>query len=142
MATSTYDVDAYPQDQHSLIGEKYTADGAIKAGDVLTAGAAAGEVSQAAAGENFIGVAEVNSGMYDEDGSDDDYEDGDLVRVYVRGIVKLEANASVTRGDTLVTDAGGTVKPAANDGSDAVGTVVGRALEDGSDGDRVRVVIN
>ena len=140
MATSTHDVEAYPGDQHSLIGEKYTADGAVKAGDVLTAGAAEGEVAQAAAGDNFIGVAEAGT-FYDEDGTKQDFEDGDLVRVFVRGIVKLEANASVTRGDTLVTDAAGTVKPAANDGSDAVGTVVGKALEDGSDGDRIRVRI-
>lgn len=118
----------------------YVADGAITAGAVVTDGTNAEDVSEAAAGDNFVGVAKPNT-LYDETADSDDHDDGDSVEVVVGGILLLEANASVAKGDTLVTDAAGTVKPAAADGTDDNNTVVGKALENGSDGDRIEVRI-
>lgn len=137
---SHQDVLAYPGDDHLIIGEKYLADGAVGAGAVLTAGAEAGELTEAGSGD--IPVAVAHSGnFYDETGSGQDYEDGDVLRVVANGAVKLEANGSVTTGQKLVADAGGTVVAGATDGSLDPQLVVGTALEDGSDGDLIRVTI-
>jgi len=135
---SHQDVQAYPGDNKLIIGEKYTADGAIGAGAVLARGSSAGTVAEAASGDQVIGVAD-SGNFYDENGSDQDYEDGDVVRLIADGAVKLEANGSVSAGDKLVADAGGTVVSAATDGTADATEIVGTALEDGTDGDVIRV---
>lgn len=135
---SHQDVQAYPGDNHLIVGEKYTADGAIGAGAVLTRGSSEGQVAEAGSGDEPLGVADAGN-FYDEDGSEQDYEDGDVVRVILDGAVKLEANGSITAGQKLIAGAGGTVEAAPTDGSADPQTVVGKALEDGSDGDIIRV---
>lgn len=137
---SHQDTQAYPGDNHLVVGEKYTADGSVGAGAVLARGASAGEVAEAADGDQVLGVAD-SGNFYDESGSDQDYEDGDVVRVILSGAVKLEANGSVQAGDKLVAGAGGTVTSAATDGTADATEIVGTAMEDGSDGDVIRVVL-
>jgi len=135
---SHQDVLAYPGDHHTILDEKYLADGAVGAGAVLTAGAEDGELTEAGSGD--IPVAVAHSGnFYDENGSGQDYEDGDVLRVVVDGAVKLEANGTVTRGEKLVAGSNGTVVSGATDGSLDPQNVVGVALEDGTDGDLIRV---
>lgn len=116
----------------------YVADGAITAGAVVTDGTNAEDVSEAAAGDNFLGVAKPNT-LYDETANSDDHDDGDSVEVVVGGVVLLEANGTVSKGETVVTGAAGTV--VANDASTDTddSTIVGKALENGSDGDRIEV---
>lgn len=131
---------AYPEHEHLIVGEKYTADGAIGAGAVLTRGSAAGEVAEATSGDQPLAVADAGN-FYDENGQDLDYEDGDVVRVVLSGPVYLEANGSINAGDKLVADAGGTVVSAATDGTADATEIVGTAMEDGSDGDTIRVIV-
>lgn len=138
MATSVSRIKARPGTQYPTLG--YVADGSITAGAVVTDGTNAEDVAEAAAGDNFVGVAKPNT-LYDETATSDDHADGDGVEVVVGGIVLLEANASVSKGDTLVTAAAGTVTPAAADGTVDDNTIVGKALENGSSGDRIEVRI-
>lgn len=111
------------------------ADGAITAASVVTSGTNEIDVAEAVAGDNPTGVAEGATV-----GDSDDLEDGDEVNVIASGIVRVEANASISEGTRVKADAGGTVQPIAGDGTDT-NQFLGRALESGSDGDVIEVAL-
>lgn len=119
---------------HTVITRK--ADGAIAEASVVTSGSNEIDVAEAGSGDNPVGVVDGKTV-----GDSDDYEDGDKVNLIVGGVVKVEANGSVTEGDTVKADAGGTVVPVTGDGTDSPSLHLGKALESGADGDIIEVAI-
>jgi len=119
------------------------ADGAITEASVVTKGTNSEDVAEAVAGEDAIGVAASDSVGTDQ------YEDGDQVDVITSGVVKVEANAAITPGQAVATDASGKVKPAAEVVQDGTGTstydlskVVGTAVSEATaSGDVIEVAL-
>lgn len=96
------------------------------------------EVSVAgAASSKVVGVC--YSGTVGIDGVNDGYvgDNGDVVTIVVlKPLVYLEANGAIAAGDLLASSAGGTVV-AGGTGD----TLVGHAVEDGTDGQRILVLL-
>jgi len=117
---------------HSVITRK--ADGAITEASVVTSGTNEIDVTEAGSGDNPVGVVEGSTV-----GDSDNPQDGDEVNLIVGGVVRVEANGSVSEGDVVKADAGGTVVPVTGDGTDSPSLHLGKALEGGADGDVIEV---
>lgn len=145
MASNTTEVLEYPLTEHVTVGRM--ADGAINAGDVVASGTNEEDVATATGGDYPLGVA-VPKTTYDASSDDGSYSDGDRVKVALSGVVYLEADGSISEGATVVvsssTDGAVTEAPTVDAGTTNTydpSERIGRALEGGSDGDRIAVFI-
>lgn len=132
MSTSTDRVKAYAGKEHFVVSR--LADGSITSGDVVTSGSNEIDVSTATGSDYPLGVA-----LPKTVGDSDDYDDNEDCRVLVSGIARVEVNGTVSEGELLKTDAAGTVVAITGDGTDDTSLILGRALEAGTDGDRIEV---
>jgi len=133
MATPTSKVLKYAISNYTNL--TFYADGAVNSGDLVSAGANDGDASATADGDQALGVAYPR--QTHENGTQENYKDGDQLSVIVDGIVLLEASATVVAGDALVAGADGTVRPYDSAGGDTPEQIIARAHEGGASGDRV-----
>lgn len=127
-------VKAYPVNDYFVLTRQ--ADGTISEASVVTSGTNEADVAEAGSGDNPVGVVEGKTV-----GDSNDYDDGEKVNLVVDGVVRVEANGSVTEGDVVKAGAGGTVVPVTGDGTDSPSLHVGKALESGADGDVIEVAL-